>query len=97
MDRAICEAVGSRAVVQFSYGGGTRIVEPHCHGRSRTGKEVLRAYQIGGYSRRGQPVGWKLFEVWRISGVRPTGEIFVSNRPQYNPRDRGMISIHCHV
>jgi hypothetical protein len=58
-----------------------RIVEPHCHGISRTGKEVLRGYQTGGFSSSGRAVGWRLFEVWKTSGLQRTGEIFVGIVP----------------
>ncbi len=97
MSMGICGAIANRAVVRFSYDGGSRKVEPHCHGVSRAGKEVLRGYQVGGYSESGNPVGWRLFEVAKISGLRHSGEVFVADRPGYNPNDRDMSSIHCHV
>jgi hypothetical protein len=38
MNRAICEAIRKKAVIQFKYGDGeVRIVEPQCHGISTTG------------------------------------------------------------
>ncbi len=92
MNRLICEAIRDRAVVRFSYGGGLRTVEPHCHGISSAGSEVLRGYQPGGYSSSGNHVGWRLFEVARILGFRQSGQIFSSARPGYNPYDRGMAS-----
>jgi hypothetical protein len=97
MNRSICEAIGDRAVVRFSYGGGWRTVEPYCHGMSSTGTEVLRGYQTGGYSSSGKPVGWRLFEVGKISGLRRSGEVFLSDQPGYDPHDRGMVSVYCHV
>ena len=97
MNRSICEAIRDRAVVRFSYGGGSRTVEPHCHGISSTGSEVLRGYQTGGYSSSGNPVGWRLFEVAKISGFRQSHQIFSSARPGYNPYDRGIVSVHCRV
>lgn len=53
MDAVICGAIGDRAEIRFSYDGGTRTAEPHCHGISLTGKEILRGYQTGGFSRPG--------------------------------------------
>ena len=97
MNRSICEAVRVKAVVRFSYGGVLRSVEPHCHGISSAGSEVLRGYQTGGYSGAGNPVGWRLFEVAKISGFGQSGQMFSSARPAYNPYDRGMVSVHCHV
>ena len=48
MNTAICAAIKNRAVVEFYYNGGLRTVEPHCHGISTAGNEVLRGYQTGG-------------------------------------------------
>lgn len=98
MKRAICSAIKDRAVIQFSYdGGGVRTVEPYCHGLSLADNEVLRGFQTAGYSKSGRPVDWKLFEVAKITGLQQTGTTFQANRPDYNPDDQGMSSVHCHV
>lgn len=97
MDRRICDAVASRSVVEFSYGGGTRMVEPHCHGMSTTGKEVLRGYQTGGYSSSGNAEGWRLFVVSDIRNFQVLVETFERNRPNYNPNDSAMTTVHCCV
>lgn len=97
MDTEICESIRERAVIQFWYEGGSRTAEPHCHGVSRTGNEVLRAWQTDGYSESGNPVGWKLFDVSKIAGLSRTGSTFPTNRPGYNPDDKHMRTIHCHV
>ena len=97
MNSNICEAISRRAVMTFAYSGGVRMVEPHCHGVSRAGNEVLRGYQTGGYSKSGNPVGWKLYEVSQMSNIIITEENFTHNRPGYNPNDKGMQEVHCHV
>ena len=97
MNANICEAIRSREVIRFYYDGGIRIVEPHCHGISLAGHEVLRGYQSGGYSQSGRPAAWKLFEVAKISSLQRTGDIFATNRSGYNPNDKGMTQVHCHV
>src|SRR4051794_29766473 len=97
MDRSICAAIGGRAVVQFSYDGLSRTAELHCHGTSKGSHEVVRAYQVGGYTRSGRVPIWRMYEVSKISGLRQTGETFPFNRPGYNPNDRDMISVHCRV
>lgn len=66
-------------------------------GRPTAGSEVLRGYQTGGYSKSGNAVGWKLFEVAKISGLRETDSIFLEGRPGYNPNDSDMRSVHCCV
>lgn len=97
MNSTICAAIARRAVVRFNYDGGARTVEPHAHGTSTAGNEVLRGFQTGGHSESGEPVGWKLFTVPEMSGLRETGETFSSNRPAYNPNDSHMSPVHCHV
>lgn len=97
MNKAICDAISKRAVIQFHYDGGMRIVEPHCHGVSSAGNELLRGYQTGGYSESGKPVEWKLFTVSKISSISQTGDMFSQNRPFYNSSDKAMQTICCHV
>jgi hypothetical protein len=97
MNGSMCAAIRGRAVIQFYYGGGLRTAEPYCHGTSHAGNEVLRAYQTGGFSESGNPIGWKLFEVGEISIIRQTGATFSTNRSGYNPNDSHMMSIHCRV
>lgn len=93
----ICNAIKRRAVIQFTYDGGKRSVEPHCHGTSAPGNEVLRGYQTGGHSESGNRVGWKLFDVSEIRSLQETGEFFDKNRESYNPNDSAMVNVHCHV
>ncbi len=97
MNALICDAIAKRAIIQFDYDGGMRTVEPHCHGISTAGNEVLRGYQTGGYSESGRPVEWKLFDVSKISSLSITEKIFAQDRPFYNPNDKAMKIIHCHV
>ena len=66
----ICDAISSRKMIQFSYDGGIRIVEPYCYGLTKEGNEVLRAFQIKGYSKSGNPYGWKLFKVSKIKNLK---------------------------
>ena len=97
MNTAICDAIKRRETIAFHYDGGTRTAEPHCHGVSKNGNELLRAYQTGGFSRSGNPEGWKMFSVGEMSDVVGTGDAFPNNRPHYNPDDSHMIKICCCV
>lgn len=97
MDPAICAAIGRRAVIEFVYDGGVRTVEPHAHGTSSAGHEVLRGYQVSGASLSGEPAGWKLYILTKISAMRETGQTFRAARPGYTPDGAGMASVHCCV
>jgi hypothetical protein len=61
------------------------------------GNEVLRGYQIEGYSESGKPVGWKLYDVNEMRNIQITEYNFRQNRPHYNPADKGMRVVHCNV
>lgn len=93
----ICEAITQRSVIRFDYSGGSRDVEPFCHGTSRTGNELLRGYQVGGYSESGNPIGWKIFSVEQMGQIKILEKTFSGSRPQYNPNDSVMAMIHCRV
>lgn len=97
MNTDICKAIAGRRVLEIWYDGGTRIVEPHCHGFSTAGNEVVRAYQSSGYSNSGERSAWKMLKVAEIGSLKETGAVFTQNRPGYNPQDKGIASVHCHV
>jgi hypothetical protein len=97
MNTLICGAIRNREEIKFYYDGGFRTGEPHCHGVSTAGNEVLRAYQTGGHSTSGNSVGWKLFKVKEMSQVVATGKVFTENRPRHNPEDSMMNRICCRV
>lgn len=97
MNSIICQAIAARRAISFFYNGGVRHVEPHCHGISTAGNEVLRAYQTAGYSESGNSTGWKLFEVDEMDSIQILSAHFPQNRPYYNPNDKGMSQVHCHV
>lgn len=97
MNSSICSAIRSRAEISFNYKNTTRTAEPHCHGTSRAGHEVVRAYQTSGGSRTGHSVGWKLFEVRHMRNISQTGATFVSARPGYDRNDDHIVTVHCYV
>jgi len=97
MNNSICSAIRSRKIIQFYYNGGYRTVEPYCYGIGRTGNELLRAFQTGGYSESGNPVQWKLFSVNKMSNISITDDEFPGDRPEYNPKDSAMVKIYCCV
>jgi len=97
MNATICQAIRHRRVLKFSYNGGTRVVEPHAHGLSTTGKELLRGYQTSGFSTTRRPPFWSLFDVANITGLVVTHDTFPTNRPGYTPDDSAMEEVHCDV
>jgi hypothetical protein len=96
VNAAICQAVKSRRVIRFEYGGGERRVEPHCHGFSAAGEEMMLAYQVGGYSSSGNGEGWKMFAVRRIGPLVETGDSFARARSDFDPTT-ALSRVHCSV
>jgi predicted DNA-binding transcriptional regulator YafY len=74
--KIICSAIKSKQLIQFNYEDSTRIVEPYCYGVSGTGNEVLRAYQVKGQSKSGNPMGWKLFSASKMENIMISDEFF---------------------
>ena len=96
----LCAAMEKRRVIEFSYHGGYRTVEPFCLGIVRSGdadNESLLCYQTGGFSDLRESVGWKLYRASEIRDIEQTGDTFTGNRPCYAPDDIGMESIYCRV
>ena len=97
MNQNICFAIQAKRIIAFYYDGGLRKIEPYCHGVAKKDNEVLRAFQISGYSRSGSQIGLKLFSVSKISNLKILDEIFQSIKHDYNPNDPVMSRIFCRV
>jgi hypothetical protein len=97
MNTEICKAIENRSILQFDYHGEERFVEPHCHGTSSKGNELLRGYQVGGGSVSGNPSPWRLFNIEDAVNLIITGKNFDGPRPDYNPNDKGMARICCRL
>src|SRR4051794_19349504 len=93
----ICEAIRSRTLLEFDYGGHHRVVAPYCHGVTTKNVEVLRAIQVGGSSRTGGFGFGKLWHVEKMRNLRTSDERFIPNDPNYNPDDTAMLRIHCRI
>lgn len=74
--KIICSAIRSKQMIQFNYEDSTRVAEPYCYGQSKVGNEVLRAFQVKGYSKSGKSVGWKLFRSSKMENIVITDEYF---------------------
>lgn len=97
MNKLICTAIKTRSYLEFFYDGGLRTVQPYCHGLSKSGSEVLSAYQTSGYSESGLASGWKSFDVSKIRALKIADVHFLKNRYDYNVEDCGIHDVHCKV
>jgi len=98
MNHQICSAIIEKRVIQFHYEGHQRIVQPHAYGIHKdTGNEILRAYQVGGYSSSGNIPGWRLYKVSKILNIEITDKKFENPAPGYRKNDSAMSYIYCQI
>lgn len=83
MKQTIIDAIENRNLLEFSYNGHSRIVEPHTFGVSSKGNDSLSGYQVGGTSDQGIVPNWKLFTVSKIVGLKKSDKTFSGTRPGY--------------
>jgi len=97
MNQTIINAINNMEVLNFTYKGHPRVVEPHAYGMGSDGDDLLRAYQVGGYSSSGRLPKWRLFEVNKLYNLSPTGEKFNEARPDYHRNDQAMDHIYAQL
>jgi hypothetical protein len=93
----ICDAIRRCALLEFDYDGLHRVVQPYCHGTASTGRESLRAIQIGGESRGRLIASGKLWTAAKMTNLKVSEQTFSPDDPHYNANDTAMASIHCRV
>jgi hypothetical protein len=93
MRATIKESIENMQLIEFYYDGGRRTVEPHCYGQSSKGNDVIRAFQVGGYSSSGK-MAWKLYDLSKVSSLTLLDEKFDSPRTGYRRGDSAMSIIY---
>lgn len=94
MKQTIIDAIESRNLLEFSYNGHQRVVEPHTFGVSTKGNDSLSAYQIEGTSDKGVVPDWKLFTTSKIVGLKKSDQTFSGTRHGYRKGDSRMSKIY---
>ncbi len=97
MESVVCDAIKTRKLLSFGYGGTERLVEPYVHGVTARGKEVIHGFQREGGSKSGREVGWKLFVVANTRNLRVTDVEFRGLRDDFRSDGTYIESIHCIV
>lgn len=65
----IIAAIQEQRILELTYDGIHRQVEPHAYGRASTGNNLLRCFQISGGHTSDKPHDWNLMNVAKISGL----------------------------
>jgi len=79
-DSIIRSAIANKRVLEFTYHGHHRVVEPHVYGR-KNGVDQLLGYQIGGTSKSGGVPDWRRFDLPDVNGATATPSGFPGPRP----------------
>ena len=96
MNQEICTAIRSKRYMVFDYDGLPREIEPHAHGTSSTGKEMVLGFQTAGQSASG-PLGWRLWDVAKMKSLDLSDCAFSDTRSDYVRDDTRMKPMHCQL
>jgi hypothetical protein len=99
INSTICEAIKYRVRLRCEYGDDEeiRIIEPQCHGITNKLSEVVRIIEIYPGDQAGEPIEGKLFTVSKMGDLKKTEEKFLKPGRHYNPKDKAMKYVHCHL
>ena len=95
MRTLIIDAIKNKNVIEFTYDGESRTVEPHCFGLTTKNNEAIRAFQIDGFSSTGN-MGWKLYDLSKADNFNVLLDTFTT-RYDYKKDDKGMSEIYCEI
>ena len=97
MDLRLCDAIATRRLLMFGYGGVVRVVEPHLHGRTTAGHEALSAWVRPGWTQADPEGGWRMYRLDGVERVQALPEHFDGPRPGFNPDDPHFAEIFCRL
>ncbi len=92
----ICDAINQMRLIEFTYHGNPRVVEPHTYGNDTKGHDALRAFQVGGYSSSGS-YDWKMFHISKMMNIQISNLSFSNTRQKYKRNDSGFDTIYCQL
>ena len=95
LEPLICEAIRSRKLMMYEYGGLIRVVEPHLLGAGDAGDPLLSGWLRPGYSRSDPQGGWRTWRVDRIGSAQILDQQFAGPRAGYNPADPRLARVVC--
>lgn len=87
MKDIIIIAIENRQLLEFTYKGHLRIVEPHTFGVFSNGNEILVSFQIDGTSDSGGVPDWRPFTFSKIQNLKVLNELFSGTRSGYKKGD----------
>lgn len=95
----VCEAISQRRLLQFRYSDTkTRIVEPHLVGESTAHHDILMAWRRPiNVASPADSSGWRNYLLGEMHSIEILTEAFDRPRPDYNPNDKHILRVYCHI
>ncbi|HXH17767.1 MAG TPA: WYL domain-containing protein [Chitinophagales bacterium] len=92
----ICNAIHNKKLLQFSYEGSVREVEPHSYGITSRGRECVNAFQVSenGSHRK---FGWRMFDLRKMDSLTVLEKTFSKPRADYVHGGSGMKKVFCEL
>lgn len=97
MNQNVATAIREKRLLSFTYDNHQRVVEPHCYGLTRTGKEAIRCYQVRGTGKDPHGSPWHLMTMDKVGALQLLEETFATARDGYRRGDKGMATIYCEL
>lgn len=97
MNNVICQAIQEKRLLDFTYEGHHRVVEPHAYGVNTKDHNALRCYQVGGSSDSHKQPYWRLFLESEIRGLTMLPQQFANARQGYKRNDKDLERIFCQL
>lgn len=95
MNQTIIEAIENQQLIEFYYDGELRVVQPYCYGVSKAGNDVLRAFQVDGYSSSNK-MWWKMYTLSKMQQIQIMEDTF-NPRNDYKRGDKDMMKIYIEI
>lgn len=89
----LVRAILDHRVVELTYQGYRRTVEPYLLGLHEAGEPILLGYQTAGGSQSGEIPGWRAFITTGIGDVEVIDRTFAGPRSDFNPYGHSMLEI----
>ena|ERR1700722_13314575 len=91
----IFEAIEHRNLLQFTYEGFFRIIEPHMYGSNAASVDLLCGFQIAGTDELGKHNGWHKFEMSKINDLSCLPTKYRGPRHPYRLHSKTFKRIYC--
>ena len=94
-----CDAISHRHLLRFRYTDNkTRVVEPHLVGENTAHHDILIAWRLRTeVIDASHAVGWRNYLLDEMHSLEVLTEAFDRPRPDFNPNDRHILRVYCHV